>query len=125
MADQITTAAVTEAIEAAVEERGSDYVYPPAKSHDNCQYVIDGKPSCLVGVVLHRLGASIDQLRQEDVAVFGNGTMAEDLVHKLHTLGILEFEDPYTVGAALESAQLRQDRADTWGRALEEYAKHV
>lgn len=121
MADQITTAAVTATIRQVVKEYGEDYVYPPAQSGDNCQYVIDDKPSCLVGVVLARLGVPITHLKAGDASEGHFGATAEDLIPRLQWAGVINFEEPSKVAHALRQAQYVQDVARSWGIALENY----
>jgi hypothetical protein len=57
---EITYDMAVAALEAAVEEKGADYVYPESeKVEDTCQYLNeDGSPSCIVGNALMRLGVT-------------------------------------------------------------------
>ena len=121
MADQIATAAVTATIRQVVKEYGEDYVYPPAQSGDNCRYVIDDEPSCLVGVVLARLGVSNTHLKAGDASEGHFGATADDLIPRLQWAGVINFEEPRLVAHALRSAQYAQDVARSWGIALERY----
>lgn len=121
MADRIATATVTATIKAVVEEYGEGYVYPPAKAGDNCRYVIDDKPSCLVGVVLARLGVPITHLKAGDASECNSGATADDLIPRLQWAGVVNFEEPRKVAHALRQAQYAQDVAYSWGIALERY----
>lgn len=98
-----------------VAEKGRDYVYPRANSGDGCVYFeSDGSPSCIVGHVLAKKGATLAQL--EDLAL--NGHAVETLFHE----GIV-LADHATRGA-LTRAQDIQDGGSTWGTALNA-ANHV
>lgn len=57
---KITYDMAVAALEAAVEEKGADYVYPESEKVDGaCQYLNeDGSPSCIVGNALMRLGVT-------------------------------------------------------------------
>lgn len=121
MADQITTATATATLKAVVKEYGEDYVYPPAQSGDNCRYVIDDKPSCLVGIVLARLGVPITHLKAGDASEGHFGATADDLIPRLQWAGVVNFEEPRKVAHALRQAQYSQDLGYSWGIALENY----
>lgn len=121
MADQIATATVTATLKAVVGEYGEGYVYPPAKAGDNCRYVIDDKPSCLVGVVLARLGVPITHLKAGDASKGHFGATADDLIPQLRQAGVINFEEPDRVTYALRQAQYGQDLGYSWGIALENY----
>lgn len=108
---EITTEQVTEAIEQVVAEFGEGYTYPKEHKAANgaCQYVYDGKPDCIAGQVLHRLGVPIEQLMLwEDLAC--DGTVVCEAF--IGDPGALLF---------LQAAQKVQDQGQTWGQALSEY----
>jgi hypothetical protein len=92
---------------AALAEKGEDYIYPDAEKRNGvCQYVHGGKPSCLVGNVLHRAGWSIEALQAAD---------AESLWEWLP-----DQDDQTGDGRRLLSdAQWSQDRGEPWGMAVE------
>jgi hypothetical protein len=100
----------TEAMKAAVAERGEDYVYP----HAQCRYRgDDGAPRCIVGVAVFKLDES---LRLEELGADGA------------LRGIV----PDHVRRAAAAAQVEQDGVwnesevrKTWGEALAVYLDKV
>lgn len=135
-----TTEQFTEAIEAAVAERGSDYVYP---LHDDsqpnwnlngvCVYAVETesglKPGCIVGDVFDRLGvATLDRMHEFEVETQTNTNLDTD-----STLGTdstvgplvehLALDLPPRVLNALREAQTEQDYGNDWGTALDAYKR--
>jgi hypothetical protein len=116
---------VIAALEAAVEEKGRDYVYPPAAANRACTYLeykntdddpdavasyqsedVIG-PSCIAGHALLNGGArTVGQL------VDFEGVTAD-----LASRGVVGPR----VSSALDAAQNRQDSASTWGEALDRF----
>jgi hypothetical protein len=80
-----------------------DYVYERG-DNDVCQYVRDGKPSCVVGHVLTRAGRPVDLLLQNNTMMVG---------YLGSTFGL---DEPARV--ILMSAQDSQDQGQPWSRAL-------
>jgi len=115
----LTMERTLELLDAAVTERGADFVYPeewkvPSQIFSStpggdCVYVHDGKPACIVGWVLHTHGVTIEQLRQ----------LEGDSVYALllHLQPVLEVEPG--VGTVLREAQNQQDVGRPWGVAVE------
>lgn len=83
-----------------VAEKGEEYVYVvPGEGH-SCVYFYDGKPSCLIGHLIDRLGwnsAPIGLLSPHD----------------------LPPEASDRLFFALQHAQIAQDSKRTWGHALQ------
>jgi hypothetical protein len=115
----ITVRQFTEAMRAAVAERGENWVYPANDqvAHDTgwrdgrgfCQYTTaDGEPGCLIGLALHKIDPSI-------VPAYGS-LMGADLTLKAFGL-------PHSVQVAAQSAQSAQDDGETWGEALAQYER--
>ena len=93
-------------------EFGEDYKYPEDHRQFNagvkmCVYVHDGKPSCLVGQILHRYGVSTTELALNEFRSAHNVTY--DLVPGTSP-EVLKF---------LEEIQGEQDEKKTWGEAVE------
>ena len=88
-----------------------DYVY----SEEPCQYQHDGKPSCIVGHALHRLGVPIEALEALDDAQEGGGVPASGLPSYLP---ILVEEGSRSALIALGEAQEAQDDGIPWGEAV-------
>jgi hypothetical protein len=111
----LTVPGVLEAMTAAVNARGRDYVYKPPENPDSCLYVHDGCPSCLIGDTLHRCGVPLEALAEHE------GASARSLLRDLEALGLVTCEAGVT--SALGAAQLVQDgsngRGRTWGEALD------
>ncbi len=97
-----------ELLEKAVATRGEDYVY---RRHEGfCTYTHDGEPDCLIGVVLHSVGWTIEELRQCDnmgsvPSVAEDPTFADRLGNE--AIGVLD------------AAQAAQDDSLSWGVALQ------
>jgi len=99
------------ALEEAVAERGEDYVYDEHDDGGHCVYVKDGRPSCLVGNALVKLGV----ITVEELVPFETKS-ANYVTRALNA--------PVAVQAALCRAQAVQDDGEPWGAALEQ-AKRV
>lgn len=117
------------AMEAAVEERGADWVYPkpqldpdrnpdaddsylPDEWHsDNwgtCVYQREnGEPACIVGLALHKMG--------EELPPFSIAASASSILDDYSF--ILSGE----VVQAADRAQTKQDQGYTWGEALKTF----
>lgn len=110
------TMTFTEAIEAAVEERGAAWEYPkyeevPTSWHGiggECLYVTSDtkQPACIVGLALAKMGFAADQM---DVI-----TNAPEIMEQLD-VGSNEER------CAAMCAQEVQDNGGSWGEALKEY----
>lgn len=127
MTIEVTLAQVRDAAKAAVEARGSDYIY---KNHyDSCRNVQHEwdeaaqvsrlVPGCLVGDVMHRLGVPLEPMGAPSIA----DSTADDLLHALKRDDLITTADGETlemIGSYLMNAQIVQDKEDqTWGNALE------
>lgn len=95
-----------------------DFVYKSPDGHgiDNpdyhCEYAHGDKPGCLIGVVLHQAGVTVDQLAELPANYVNNTEVL---------LQLREFGFTLTAGAeqVLRRAQAEQDNGNTWGKALE------
>lgn len=111
--DVLTLARAKEIAAEVVAEFGEDYIYPeshkvlfPNQEQATCVYVHDGKPSCLVGQILHRHGVSLEELAlRENIGGFSVTEATTD------TEG--------HVSSFLSNMQWRQDEGWTWGAALD------
>ena len=88
-----------------------DYVY----QEPLCRYQIDGKPSCIIGHALHRLGVSVDTLAMLDGGEQGDGVHAVNLPSYIP---ILVEEGSRSELVALGEAQEAQDDRIPWGEAV-------
>ncbi len=108
-----------ELLERAVATRGEDFVYEKPEDAEFCVYVRDGKPDCLIGVVLSMVGWTNEEL---EVA---------DSIGTVSTLAIdTRWADRFSKDAVriLGSAQSAQDFGRAWGSALakaREYAAQL
>lgn len=103
---KITTAELwDEVVKVAAEN--PDYIY----EHDVCRYEMRGKPACIVGQAMYRLGASVD-----DLAQFDNhgaiGGVVRDCVDVFSSFDNVSLD-------ALSRAQGYQDQREPWGVAVE------
>ena len=102
---ELTPETFLEALRECVAEAGEDYVYK-----GSCVYALGGKPSCLIGKALAKLGVPITTLEWMDE--FGD-TSAKSM---LPYLGV--YNDK--VRRMAYAAQTAQDTGFTWGFALRE-----
>ena len=107
------------ALEAEVKEAGSDFVYPRTYDAEGfktrCVYVRDGQASCLIGRVLHRLGADIEELAELDRSLSNGASYAiPEVVYGISRRLLL----------AASTAQAFQDRGCEWGEALERFHEY-
>lgn len=112
--DVLTLARAKEIATEVVEEFGENYVYPkehkvkfPDSSEPTCVYVHEGKPSCMVGQILHRHGVSLEELASYE------NRGAYSVAWLTTTCG--EYAPSF-----LSAIQRRQDRGQSWGVALEQ-----
>lgn len=110
------------AVELAKEvviEFGAGYVYPSSHrivqngtSTPSCVYVHEGKPSCLVGQILHKHGVPVEELAKHEFQ--GAWTISEKLAGA-------SFEASYF----LDVAQYKQDTGASWGLAVNSAVEEV
>lgn len=114
---KITEEQFTAAMEAAVAERGEDYVYPPQEEEGfaddyhtiggTCLYSDEsGKPLCIIGVALSKIDPAL-------VPTHGSTEGASSLLSKM--------VDSFAVRVAAQNAQDAQDDGKPWGEALKQY----
>ena len=83
-----------------------DYVYDPGR----CAYIVDGKPGCLLGQALWRMGIISPALGRQS-------HNDEDIVGLLDTIGLnLAIDEKEMDWVA--SAQALQDSNESWGDAV-------
>lgn len=106
-------------IEQAVEKYGSEYTY--REHYNECVYLDEGEPRCLLGVAL----SFIDK---DKLAELGE----EEAVHQSSVDGsglpwgnIRSLDMSCTARWAGAAAQDVQDRGGTWGGALEAFDQYV
>jgi hypothetical protein len=110
----ITYDMALEALNAAVEEKGADYVYEGEGTF--CAYVASGEPSCIVGNALHRLGVSIPTLvKMDKCAIGGSVITSRKVLDVLEDSGFTLDGDVITL---LSTAQTLQDDEVPWGEAV-------
>lgn len=97
----------------AVETRGGDYRYTPPTGTIGCVYVHAGSCSCLIGVALHLLGWTVEEIEQLDTR--GHlGTAVGTLAGKITA----DTPDGRLANSVLREAQSQQDNGRTWNDAL-------
>lgn len=99
-----------ELVQEAIAERGEDFVYTPPMGADDCKYVHDDEPGCIVGhVLISGLGLPSTLLSACE------GTDAS------HVLRVARQDALITADADAESylcdLQSLQDSGDSWGKA--------
>lgn len=130
----LTTAAVAEAIDQLVIERGPDYVYPKGQQIE-CFYTFEnGEPGCIVGAVVAKLDpAGFEWLKNSEPAYDdGNGLIRRDPVGSVRGIfGVGDeaaavYGSPLAVESepllrALSRAQSAQDTGSTWEATRREF----
>ena len=110
----ITFDMALEALNAAVDEKGSDYVYKGGGTF--CAYQEFGEPSCIVGNALHCLGVPIRTLAEMDQCSFaGSVISSRKVLDILEDSGFVLDDDAVML---LTAAQVLQDDAVSWGDAV-------
>jgi hypothetical protein len=113
---EITADTVRTGLTALVDEYGSSTVYEK-KVRDGlnqCLYVYEGQPDCIIGKFLADLGVEVELLAEYDTT---EGIISSELLTDLARLGIIA-SPPYAVYNALSAAQALQDEGKTWGAAV-------
>lgn len=110
----LTLDKVYEYADAAVAEKGEDYVYTnPDGDRSHCLYVHgsgeDAVPGCIVGNILARAGLELSESWNDRGSVFR-------LFGKLSDSGLIQHDDG--VLAFLRAAQRDQDFGYTWGDSV-------
>lgn len=102
-----------------VEDAGPGYHYPHrGTGTDACRYVYEGKPDCIGGRVLHRMGVSLDVLSlfEGKWCTFmkrdNRGWGADDRLPEVPLFN--------TTLRVLARAQQRQDLGESWTSVLEQ-----
>lgn len=128
MTINITPSVVVEGLQALVAKEGEEFVYSPVPDEDHgtkCVYVLDDRPSCIVGQFLANLGVPVERLKQADTASYGAGIPATTLLIDLRAEGVITFDNTDgRILSALNGAQYNQDIGKAWGYAFTE-AKRV
>lgn len=110
----ITFDMALEALNAAVDEKGDDYVYQGEGTF--CAYVASDEPSCIVGNALHRLGVSIPTLAKMDKCAIGGAVItSRKVLEVLEDSGFTLDDDAVIL---LSTAQTLQDDNVPWGVAV-------
>lgn len=122
MTKVVTYQRVVNALHAAVVDRGEDFVYTPPEGAPtgaclNWHEDVD-KPGCIVGYVLHSLGATKEQLAGKN-PVDSEATYAITASNTIHNL---ETEHGWVLGdeiaTLLTQVQKFQDVGEPWGEAV-------
>lgn len=132
---EITKENFTAALEAAVEEKGADYVYPEelmGKSRysvTSCLYFDNEThqvPLCIIGNALARLGLTYDdivKLGTDNVNVLENEPPIDQDIGASSLLTWLTNDSD--LATAAQAAQNAQDRGQSWGVALERFKEYL
>lgn len=116
---EIDYAAAMRAMREAVNEFGENYVYENSGEPGQCVYVLNGAPSCLVGHALHKLGVSLEFLREmddgsEELAGSVPASSVALVLGGRHIANITE-----KARMAFMEAQGMQDEGNEWGYSLD------
>lgn len=86
------------------------------KDSGTCRYFTpEGKPSCIIGHVLHRLGVAPAELEPFEGST--SDTLFRGMASSMEDDAVLE--GTHEVSLVLRMAQSIQDRRGTWGEALQ------
>jgi hypothetical protein len=97
-------------LDEALAKRGEDFVYDRVSYGDQCVYVYDGQPACLVGEVLFLAGVPVEWME------YNNSGNADDILGKLESQRGVQV--PQAVKDALRSAQSQQDKGQPWDKSV-------
>ena len=95
-----------------------DYVYE--RPADGCAYEVDGKPSCLVGHAMFRLGMPLDLIRRCD-SEGPIGHVLDEVCGEFDESG----DDRGVYRTLLGWTQGAQDSGKPWGEAVSESERFV
>lgn len=124
----LTIQEVLPLLDAAVEDRGADWVYPTEAALNGCHYFAtdqdvedgafteEGAPACIVGWVLDRLGVTVTDI-VTDIGDYNETTGVD-------TLAAIIPMDVDTV-EVLQHVQNQQDNGTPWGIAVPEATAHL
>lgn len=107
--------AFVKALIEAVKERGENYVY----EHRHCVYYFDGKPACLIGVALDKVGHTLEEISK----IHTNLNLGSNSAGAMSIMGNLGYAEIVCVAAG--EAQDIQDDKGTWGQALNQFIKRL
>ncbi len=113
----LTRQKAEEMVKAAIDERGSDFVYERPSALSDCMYVHnpdseDAYAGCGIGLAFALEGVPLDTLSQHE------HNDATNLVSQLKVVGVLEsFE--HQARSFMQNFQAKQDIGYTWGEAYE------
>src|SRR5262245_61148054 len=113
----ITRDVAVAGLQRAAASVDSSFAYNSGLRGGKCDYVRDGKPSCIVGHVLAELGVPLDRLRRADQAFMGAGLGSSELLDELENDEIVNVVDP-EVRSVLSEAQYLQDYGTPWHESV-------
>lgn len=142
MTNKITVKEVKRKLRRIANERGNEYTYEAPWYEDeygelvqgnDCYYSDrDGKPSCIVGVLLHDVAPDtyrrLHQFEWDDTAYYPCCASVEELyaegksLRKVPGVELSDIFEPEAI-KALALAQRRQDVGDSWGEAVDAVGK--
>ena len=113
----LTRQKAEEMVKAAVDERGSDFIYEKPSSFGDCMYVHnsdseDAYAGCGIGLAFALEGVPLETLNEYE------HNDATNLVSQLKVVGVLESFEHQARGF-MQNFQAKQDVGYTWGDAYE------
>lgn len=142
----ITDEEFIQAVDAAVEERGRDFVYPEewkqrldsvggATSSLTCLYNLpDDSPACLFGLAFHKLGLApasgvVTDILDMTSSPWSYGDVDDafqgESAATWRERADVEFRLSTDVRYAAQNAQAAQDKGDAWGDASEIFHRYL
>ena len=119
MSKKIKATAIEQEVR-SIAEKNPDFVYrsPLAEDNERCVYIHNGKPSCIVGQALVRLGVDKEFLHKLDTDYEGGVGILE----ALQSYDEFEFDDKEAADLVAWSQHF-QDTGIPWGEAVERAAR--
>lgn len=112
---EITRDIAKAALEAAMDEKGKDFVYKKPEGvktpFDACLYVHGNEPGCIVGHVLYALGVPLERMAAHE------SDTAMTLLKALHDEGLVR--RTAAADLMLHDAQVEQDSGKSWGNSVQ------
>ena len=99
----------------------SEHVYDRGEDgNGSCLYFQNGKPGCIIGQALAKLGVDNETLQKYDDNPGGDGTGIDDILNRFEDdfLWDSDYLKNQEIVDTLNHIQTEQDRGSTWGQAI-------
>lgn len=112
----ITGEQIIQAIRDVASEK-PDFVYARPEGSSKCMYMHEGKPSCLIGQALFKLGVIDASIESVPSADHGNSAGAGSLLNYLGEQGKIDVS--FSQRRWISEVQWNQDKGATWSDSVQ------